>query len=271
MNNQPENNISDNETGNVIEESAVSEANSDMVNAGVNNETGENTDVLSEAGSDEVDALINSETVENTDALSENKNGEKRKGGAHSALRSFFDYVEIFAFSVLAVLLIFTFCFRLCRVDGHSMNNTLENGEMLIATNLFYEPEQGDIIVFHLSNDYFRQPLVKRVIATEGQNVEINFTTGEVIVDGIALDEDYIFLDGGEYDIRYEFNRQYLVTDEDGSVIGFHATVPDGHVFAMGDNRNHSTDSRAVSVGFVDKNCILGKALIRISPFSLFN
>lgn len=247
MNNQPENNVSENETGNVIEESAVSEVNSDAVDTDTNNETGENAD-----------------------ALSENKDGEKRKGGAHSALRSFFDYVEIFAFSVLAVLLIFTFCFRLCRVDGHSMNNTLENGELLIATNLFYEPEQGDIIVFHLSNDYFRQPLVKRVIATEGQNVEINFTTGEVIVDGITLNEDYIFLDGGEYNIRNEFNSQYLVTAEDGC-LKFIATVPEGKVFAMGDNRNHSTDSRAVSVGFVDKNCILGKALVRISPFSFFN
>ncbi len=247
MNNQPENNISENETGNLIEESDISKASSEKFD-----DHGDN------------------ETASDTDATSEGQDGENRKGGVFGALKSFFDYVEIFAFSILTVLLIFTFCFRLCRVDGGSMNHTLEHGEMLITTNLFYEPEQGDIIVFHLSNDYFRQPLVKRVIATEGQRVEINFSTGEVKVDGVILREDYIFVDGGAYDIRSEFDRQYLVTAEDGSV-RFIATVPEGKVFAMGDNRNHSTDSRAVSVGFVDESCILGKALVRISPFSLFN
>lgn len=243
MNNQPENNISENDTGNVIEESDISEA-----------------------GSEELRGQGENETEENTESQDE----KNVKGSLFRALKSLFDYVEIFAFSVLAVLLIFTFCFRLCKVDGQSMNHTLEHGEMLITTNLFYEPQQGDIIVFHLSNDYFRQPLVKRVIATEGQRVEINFSTGVVSVDGVILREDYIYVDGGQYDIRYEFDKQYLVTAEDGSV-SFIATVPEGKVFAMGDNRNHSTDSRAVSVGFVDENCILGKALVRISPFSLFN
>lgn len=251
MNNQPENNISENETGNLTSEADVSEAGSEIVDT----------------------ALENSEQVEEmseTEATQESADGENSKPDVSGVLKSLFDYVEIFAFSVLAVLLIFTFCFRLCRVDGQSMNHTLEHGEMLITTNLFYEPKPGDVIVFHLSNNHFTQPLVKRVIATEGQTVEINFTTGVVSVDGVTLTEDYIFVDGGAYDIRSEFDRQYLVTDEDGS-IKFIATVPEGKVFAMGDNRNHSTDSRAVSVGFVDENCILGKALVRISPFSLFN
>ena len=199
--------------------------------------------------------------------------GEKKggKAGIFNTLKSLFDYVEILGVAILAVLLIFTFCFRLCKVDGSSMNNTLGHGELLITTNLFYEPQQGDIIVFHLSNDYYEQPLVKRVIAGEGQRVEIDFISGTVKVDGTPLTEEYIYLDGGKYDIRAEFDRQYLLKDEEGRVIGFAATVPEGHIFAMGDNRNHSTDSRAVSVGFVDKDCILGKALIRIAPFTVFN
>ena len=196
---------------------------------------------------------------------------KQRKDGLLNALKSLFDYVEILGVAILAVLLIFTFCFRLCKVDGNSMNNTLGHGELLITTNIFYEPKPGDIIVFHLSNDYYAQPLVKRVIAKEGQRVEIDFISGSVKVDGVTLTEEYIYLDGGEYDVRAEFNREHLLMDDGGNVIGFDATVPEGHVFAMGDNRNHSTDSRAVSVGFVDEDCILGKALIRLSPFTLFN
>ena len=203
-------------------------------------------------------------------SLHDSDDREVKKNGIFGALKSLFDYVEVFSLAVLAILLIFTFCFRLCRVDGNSMNNTLYNNETLITTNLFYEPKQGDIIVFHLSNDYYRQPLVKRVIATEGQTVDINFTKGTVAVDGILLDEEYIYLDGGKYNIRYEFDKRYLITDNVGDT-HFIAAVPEGTVFAMGDNRNHSTDSRAVSVSFVDKNCILGKALLRISPLAFFD
>ena len=219
---------------------------------------------------------VTSDEIETTEDAPETTEGEASaeetpKKTAFDALKSLFDYVEVFAFAILAVLLIFTFCFRLCRVDGNSMNNTLTHGELLVTTNIFYEPQQGDVIVFHLSNNYYRQPLVKRVIATEGQTVEIDFVTGEVKVDGTPLNEDYIFVDGGEYDIRSEFNNKYLIRNDEGNVVGFAATVPEGHVFAMGDNRNHSTDSRAVSVGFVNEDCILGKALIRVAPFTVFN
>lgn len=194
----------------------------------------------------------------------------KKSDVGFSILASLFDYFEIFAFSILAVLLLFTFCFRLCRVDGRSMNNTLYHEEMLITTNLFYEPQQGDIVVFHLCNDYYNQPLVKRVIAKEGQQVKIDLTAKEVYVDGILLEESYIYLDQGTYNPHGYFAADKLDTDKNGHRV-FTATVPEGHLFVMGDNRNHSTDSRSNMVSFVDEDAILGKALFRISPFTVFD
>lgn len=208
---------------------------------------------------------MNNEPITNQEM--QNEAPKKERSGF---LASIFDYVEVLAISVLAVLLVFTFCFRICRVDGNSMNKTLMHEQRLVTTNLFYTPKQGDIIVFHLSNEYYTQPLVKRVIALEGQQVKINLTEGKVYVDGELLEEDYAYVDGGKYSIRSDFQKEFMHTESDGSV-WFIATVPEGKVFAMGDNRNHSTDSRAYLVSFVDEDAILGKAIMRLSPFTLFN
>ena len=203
-----------------------------------------------------------------TDIDNESKNSEESKG--YKTAVALFDFVEIFSFAVIAVMLIFTFCVRLCRVDGSSMNKTLKDGEMLITSNIFYEPEQGDIVVFHVSNEYYQQPLVKRVIATEGQNVKIDLTLGEVYVDGKLLEEVNTHIDnGGIYDRSY-FTAGDLTHDENGHTV-FNVTVPEGKLFVMGDNRNHSADSRSASVGFVNKSSVLGKAIVRISPFTAFN
>lgn len=280
MNKEPELNNSDLPLGDPSEEvvgSTPEEVVETAVEANTLPEEAEgNTETTDEtiAGSDGSDEAIEAPEMQENAEEGENSPVEEKKSGENgvlNTLKSLFDYVEILGVAILAVLLIFTFGFRLCKVDGNSMNHTLANGELLITTNVFYEPRQGDIIVFHLSNGYYEQPLVKRVIATEGQRVEIDFIKGTVKVDGTTLEEKYIYVDGGEYDIRAEFNPEYLLKDDEGRIIGFDATVPEGHVFAMGDNRNHSTDSRAVSVGFVDKDCILGKALVRISPFTVFN
>ena len=284
MNDQPKNILSENENSDCPKAESEALEVKAIENDTVDDEVAENdtVDEVSEndaAGSeaDKVEAVendaIDSDFADNQEggALDFAACDTSNQGGAcPKALVSLFDYVEIFVASVIAVLILFTFCFRLCQVDGRSMNNTLSHKEMLVTTNLFYEPEQGDIVVFHLVNNYYKQPLVKRVIATEGQQVFINFTTGEVKVDGVTLEEDYIFLDGGKYNMKPEFDKSIIETLSDGTKV-LKATVPEGHIFVMGDNRNHSTDSRSYMVGFVDKNCLLGKALFRIKPFTTFD
>ena len=177
-----------------------------------------------------------------------------------SWISAMFDYVEILVFSVCAVLLIFTLCGRLCRVDGSSMMKTLKDQELLVTTSL-KTPEQGDIVVFHLTGEHYNKPLVKRVIATEGQTVSIDFDAGEVRVDGVLLEEDYIS----------------LLHPATGAEIGkwmmkgqkeYH--VPEGCYFVMGDNRNNSADSRYATVGYIDEREILGVAVLRIKPFTVF-
>ncbi len=184
-------------------------------------------------------------------------------------LGSLFDYLEIFALAIFIVLLVFSFCFRLCRVDGSSMNNTLFDNEYLVASSLFYEPDNGDIVVLHVVNDNYEGHLVKRIIAGEGQNVKIDITEGKVYIDGIEIFEDYVFVDGGVYNNGY-FNGEFITVSSENHLI-YEVDVPEGKLFIMGDNRNHSMDSRSSVIGLVDKDCVLGKAVLRISPFGLLD
>ena len=215
-----------------------------------------------------IDENAQNENQEN--AQGENKpSGEKCNCKKLAFASSLYDYAEIFALSIIAVIVVFSFCIRLCRVDGHSMRQTLEDGERIIASDIFYTPKQGDIVVFHLVNDSFKRPLVKRVIATEGQSVEINFTDKKIYVDGVLYEDEHAYYDGGRYVLKVDFDTSHM-TNEDGKVY-YRATVPEGKIFVLGDNRNNSTDSRCVSVGFVDEDCVLGKAVLRLDPFTIFD
>ena len=158
-----------------------------------------------------------------------------------------YEWVEAAVFSLIVVVLVFTFLFRVVGVDGPSMTPTLLDQERLILTDLFYTPERGDIVVI---NRYTREPLIKRIIAVGGDTLAIDGETGEVSVNGEVLDEPYI--QGTTYPLEFASPQ----------------TVPEGYVFVMGDNRENSTDSRRL--GFISEKDIMGEAVFRIWPLSKF-
>jgi len=134
------------------------------------------------------------------------------------------------------------------------MEKTLFDKEVLLVSDLFYEPKQGDVIVFQSNTILDNEAIVKRVIATEGQVVDIDFENWIVYVDGEAIEEPYINFEAGRY--------------MNGSDYQFPMTVEEGKIFVMGDNRNHSTDSRDDRIGQVDTRYVLGRVLVRIFPLS---
>ena len=171
-------------------------------------------------------------------------------------VRGAFDIVEMFVFAMAFVLMAMAFCFRHSVVDGGSMDNTLRDGEHLIISDVFYSPKYGDIVVVQdLSKKALHpelsHPIVKRVIATEGQTVMIS-PNGEIYVDGELLEEDYVYID----DPYYIYDPLFI-------------TVPENSVFLMGDHRNVSLDSRS-SAGAFSEDAILGKVILRFSPLNRF-
>ena len=164
-------------------------------------------------------------------------------------IHGLFDFLELFVFSFVAVLVFTTFFFRHSVVEGNSMIDTLHEGEHLIISDLFYTPERGDIIVCEDYSTSLRKPIVKRVIATEGDYVQV-LITGEVFINGKLIEEDYVYIDG-----------PLPITPVD-------TVVPEGEVFVMGDHRNMSTDSRMF--GTIDEDSIIGKVLLRFYPFDTF-
>ena len=164
--------------------------------------------------------------------------------------RELYEWTQALVGSVLTVVLVFTFLIRLIGVDGHSMVPTLQNGDrLLVLSSLLDSDYKYDDIVVLREESFLEEPIVKRVIATEGQTVDIDFEAGVVYVDGVALDEPYI-------------NEPTYM--EEGTE--FPLTVPEGCIFVMGDNRNHSSDSRDSRLGTVDTRCVLGKAVFLAFP-----
>lgn len=160
--------------------------------------------------------------------------------------RGLYDWVQALVCSVAAVVLIFTFAVRIVGVSGQSMRETLQHGDKLLVVNgyLCGEYRQGDIVIFQRPDFEDGELIVKRVIATAGQTVDIDFGAGVVYVDGEALEEPY--------------TREPTWLDEG---LEFPVTVPEGCVFLMGDNRNDSKDSRYADLGPVDTRHIIGRAV----------
>lgn len=177
---------------------------------------------------------------------------KKKKDSPSGFVNGLFDWVSAFLFALVIVILIMTFCFRLVDVDGSSMLQTLQDGNKVIVTGLNYEPQVGDIVVISHGAE-LDKALVKRVIAVGGQTVDINSETGEVIVDGIVLDEPYI--------------NGKTVAEGDAE---FPMEVTEGTVFVLGDNRPISKDSRYNEVGLIENENIIGKVRFRFYPFDEF-
>ncbi len=167
--------------------------------------------------------------------------------------RNFRDYLYIFAGFMLAFLLLF----RVVQVDGNSMYETLHSGDrlLLLSRSVYRTPKCGDIVV--ISKDSFRngRQIIKRVIATQGQTVDIDFDARVVYVDEEALEESYVYF------------PQLSAAMKQGD-IQFPLTVDDGCVFVMGDNRNDSLDSRYSEIGQIDCREILGKVVFLLIPSS---
>lgn len=183
--------------------------------------------------------------MDNHDASKEHV--DKGNSGKEAVLLYLHDFVTW----LVVILLVFLLLFRVMVVSGESMETTLVHGDyLLLINNVFYrEPAYGDIVVVSKDSHKSGEPIIKRVIATEGQWVDINFETGVVYVNGNALDEPYTKTPTNLYE-----------------GIDFPIMVEDGCVFVMGDNRNESKDSRNPEIGQVDKREILGKAIFLFLP-----
>lgn len=168
---------------------------------------------------------------------------------------TFLDILESFVLSAVAVVLLFTLVFRITIVDGPSMQDTLRHGDALLVSNLFYTPKCGDVVIVHQPTESYPDPIVKRVIAVGGQTIDIDFNTWTVTVDGVVIEEDYIKL-----------TTDQRVTSD----FTFPMEIPEGYVFVMGDNRNHSADSRSSKIGLIDERMIVGHVLLRFKPLSAF-
>lgn len=164
------------------------------------------------------------------------------------------EWLESVSVAIIAVIILFSFFFRTVKISGPSMQNTLFANDRIVISNMFYTPKCGDVIVIsrnynneHTDLSLSSEPIIKRVIATEGMIVDIDFENGLVYVDGVLLEEDYI--------------KNPTVTQWD---VEFPLTVGENQLFVLGDNRMESMDSRDSRIGLIDKRYILGKALFRV-------
>ncbi|MBD5113519.1 MAG: signal peptidase I [Ruminococcaceae bacterium] len=201
------------------------------------------------------------EITDNTDSteVSEEQPEEPKKPFA-----DILEWMSCMIFAVTAMLVINLFFFRSITVSGTSMNDTLVDGDKVIAMNFCYTPQYGDIVIVQANKlknkntGLYGEPIIKRVIAKGGDTVRIDYANGNVYRNDELLEEDYI------KDLTHLHNDGWLQDNEE-------IVVPENCVFVMGDNRNASNDSRNLQeVGFIDVDAIMGKAIVRFAPIKSF-
>ncbi len=177
---------------------------------------------------------------------------DKRKLNGFAA--EIYEWMEAIAFALAIVVILFTFVFRVVSVSGGSMDSSLANGDRLLVNSLFFEPEQGDVVIVVKENEHTSDPIIKRVIACPGQTVRYDSSTFVVYVDGQPLDES-----------------AYLDDDKKGGASAWlseEVTLGEDEYIVMGDNRKISFDSRNEALGAVSRDDILGEVILRIYPFN---
>lgn len=174
----------------------------------------------------------------------------KVDGGAANV----YDWIKSIIFALVIVIFCLNFFFRLVDVKGTSMVETLQNGDKLIVTNFNYTPKTNDIVVISHGKEY-SEPIVKRVIATEGQTLKLDYENDRILVDGVVLDEAYL-----DVSTFCNVEADYEIPE----------VIPDGMVFVMGDNRGVSMDSRDSRIGLISVDNVIGKAQFVVYPFTDF-
>lgn len=202
---------------------------------------------------------IDKEPVENgadTAVVTENPTTPPQKKSGF--IKGLVEQIELIVVAFAIIIVAFSFMFRTCEVSGASMENTLYDSETVLISNVFYSPKRNDIIVFHQTGTY-NEPIVKRVIGLPGDTVKIEYLDSSMKVtvtdsngESTVLNEDYV---------KYEGRGFYV-----DSV----TYVEEGTIFVMGDNRRISADSRSDDIGLVDTRRVLGRVIIRLTPFSKF-
>ena len=175
--------------------------------------------------------------------------GATSENEAENVGMDIFDWLSSIIIAFIFGILILVFVGRQISVEGNSMRQTLYYHDRVIVSNLLYTPSNGDIIIFYAPHERFDAPLVKRVIAVAGQTIDICSQTGDVTVDGVVVDEPYIF-------------------DMTTALIHFSGPmyIPEGYVFVLGDNRERTTDSRHDEVGLVDTRYVIGRVHFLLLP-----